>query len=85
MLYLYLMIIKNMKFLTYISVLLIAVFAASCTKVAPLNKIEDAKAQSNTPEKTAIIISPDNTNNNGAGITDPGNDEDHDKDAIKVY
>lgn len=80
------MTIKNMKFLTYISILLIAVFAASCTKVAPLNKIEDASLQSNAPEKTAIIISPDNNGGNGnAGITDPENDEDHDKDAVRSF
>lgn len=72
-----------MKFLTYISIFLIALFAASCTKVAPLNKIEQVKAEGSAPEKTAVTIIPGTDGD--AGITDPENDEDHDKDAVRVY
>jgi len=71
-----------MKKTSYILGFFLAISAASCSKVAPVKTIEEAKLESNVIESSAI--STVSISDSDSGITDPENDEDHDReDMIK--
>ena len=69
----------------YLNILLIAfllVFASSCNKLAPLERVSDTSTESTNDNAFSLKSGEDNTNllDNDPVITDTDNDEDHDSD-----
>jgi hypothetical protein len=84
-----------MKKPQHISLLLLLIIftAVSCSKMEPLNRINDTKMIQDCGsefsedamyvEPNAIIISTNGSGNTENGITDPDHDSDHDRDKKK--